>query len=49
MIMMAHNGEEQLTSIKLLDYDGADYLFANEDELWVFFKSELESKETGTN
>lgn len=48
MIMMAHNGEEQLTSIKLLDYDGADYLFANEDELWVFFKSELESKETGT-
>lgn len=49
MIMMAHNGEEQLTSLKLLDYEGADYLFANEDELWVFFKSELESKEAGTN
>lgn len=48
MIMMAHNGEEQLTSIKLLDYDGADYLFANEDDLWMFFKSELESKESRT-
>lgn len=45
MIMMAINGVEQLTSIKLLGYLGADYLFANENELWEFFKNELKSND----
>lgn len=44
IIMMSVNKKPQLTGYKLLNYDGADYLFANEDELWKFFKSELESE-----
>lgn len=32
----------QTTGIKLLNYHDADYLFADEDELWGFFKKEIE-------
>lgn len=42
--MMNINGVNSVTGYKLLDYDGADYLFVTEDELWKFFKSELESE-----
>lgn len=44
IIMMSIDKKPALTGFKLLDYDGADYLFSNEDELWQFFKSELESE-----
>lgn len=44
VIMMAVEGNNCLTGYKLLNYQGADYLFNNEDELWAFFKSELESE-----
>ena len=40
---MAIDGVNHVTSYKLLDYQGANYLFVNEDELWEFFKQELES------
>lgn len=46
-INMSIDGVNQLTGIKLLDYQGADYLFANEDELWNFFKHELQDPEGG--
>ena len=42
---MAIDGVNHVTSYKLLDYQGANYLFVNEDELWEFFKQELESVE----
>ena len=41
---MSINNTNQLTSIKLLGYDGADYIFINEEELWKFFLSEIEQK-----
>ena len=43
IICMARDGKEQVTGYKLLNYQGADYLFANEQEVWNFFKAELES------
>lgn len=43
-IQMSINNTNQLTSIKLLGYDGADYIFINEEELWKFFLSEIEQK-----
>ena len=41
IIVMNYNGKLQKTGLKLLNYQGADYLFANEDNLWTFFKDEL--------
>ena len=41
IIVMNYNGKLQKTGLKLLNYQGADYLFADEDNLWTFFKDEL--------
>lgn len=41
IIVMNYNGKIQKTGLKLLNYQGADYLFANEDNLWAFFKDEI--------
>lgn len=41
IIVMHRDNKIQTTGIKLLNYQGADYLFRNEDDLWSFFKDEL--------
>lgn len=43
IIVMRRDGKPGITSYKLHDYEGADYIFSDEAELWKFFKSELES------
>lgn len=45
IITMAIEEQEQVTGYKLLDYQGDDYLFANEAELWQFFQAELANNE----
>ncbi len=44
IIVMNKNGHLATTSIKLLNYQGADYLFDNDHSLFEFVKDELTEK-----